>query len=331
MCSASIGRGSSEVAARDRWTDRRRAHDRARLASRRPPGLERVPRPGRAPAGGAGLIDLGRCDRRGDRRRQRHRSRARRCLRGRRLLRRRRRHRRRRGRDRGRARWRRPAAARLAVVVDVTDAESVRRLAGAAFDFGSGTVEVLCNNAGVLLWGDALVATQDDWAWILDVNVMGVVNGIRAFLPRMVEQGSAAHIVNTASIAAPARRRGDGRLRRLQSRRAVAVGGTARAARRHRHRRERAVPFQHREPHPRCAAQPATGSRDPGRRTDGHRTAGRRASTPPTSPRRRSMPSATASCTCSRTRATSASSRARWPSSDSRRILEAIDLGAVER
>jgi NAD(P)-dependent dehydrogenase (short-subunit alcohol dehydrogenase family) len=89
-----------------------------------------------------------------------------------------------------------------AVTVDVTAVESVWALADAAFEFGGGRVEVLCNNAGVLLWGDALTASHDDWGWILDVNVMGVVNGIQAFLPRMREQGSAARIVNTASVAA---------------------------------------------------------------------------------------------------------------------------------
>jgi NAD(P)-dependent dehydrogenase (short-subunit alcohol dehydrogenase family) len=90
----------------------------------------------------------------------------------------------------------------MAVPVDVTSADSVRALADAAYDFGSGTVDILCNNAGVLVWGNALVATREDWQWILDVNLMGVVNGVAAFLPRMIEQGTRAHIVNTSSVAA---------------------------------------------------------------------------------------------------------------------------------
>jgi NAD(P)-dependent dehydrogenase (short-subunit alcohol dehydrogenase family) len=90
----------------------------------------------------------------------------------------------------------------IAVTVDVTSLEEMRRLADAAFDLGSGTVEVLCNNAGVLLWGNSLLSTRDDWRWVFDVNVMGVVNGIATFLPRMIEQGSPAHIVNTSSMAA---------------------------------------------------------------------------------------------------------------------------------
>jgi NAD(P)-dependent dehydrogenase (short-subunit alcohol dehydrogenase family) len=88
----------------------------------------------------------------------------------------------------------------FAVGVDVADAEAMSRLADAAFEFG-GTVEVLCLNAGVLLWGAAHESTIDDWRWILDVNLLGVVNGIRAFLPRLVEQGTPAHIVTTASVA----------------------------------------------------------------------------------------------------------------------------------
>jgi NAD(P)-dependent dehydrogenase (short-subunit alcohol dehydrogenase family) len=90
----------------------------------------------------------------------------------------------------------------LAVRVDVTAADSVQALSDAAYEFGSGTVDVLCNNAGVLVWGNALVATREDWQWIVDVNLMGVVNGVAAFLPRMIEQGTRAHIVNTASVAA---------------------------------------------------------------------------------------------------------------------------------
>jgi NAD(P)-dependent dehydrogenase (short-subunit alcohol dehydrogenase family) len=65
-----------------------------------------------------------------------------------------------------------------------------------------GQVHVLCNNAGVgspgrLSWE----STLDDWNWILGVNLMGVIHGIHTFLPIMIEQGTEAHIVNTASIA----------------------------------------------------------------------------------------------------------------------------------
>jgi len=41
----------------------------------------------------------------------------------------------------------------------------------------------------------------DNWRWVLDVNLMGVVNGVRAFLPHMRAHGEGSHIVNTASMA----------------------------------------------------------------------------------------------------------------------------------
>lgn len=63
-----------------------------------------------------------------------------------------------------------------------------------------GRVDVLCNNAGVVHSGPLADAPQSDWDWIFNVNVWGVVNGIRVFAPSMKEQGS-GHIVNTASLS----------------------------------------------------------------------------------------------------------------------------------
>jgi NAD(P)-dependent dehydrogenase (short-subunit alcohol dehydrogenase family) len=63
-----------------------------------------------------------------------------------------------------------------------------------------GPVSVLCNNAGVAVGGALLDASDADWRWLLDVNVLGVVRGCRAFAPRMVARGEPAQIVNTASI-----------------------------------------------------------------------------------------------------------------------------------
>ena len=84
--------------------------------------------------------------------------------------------------------------------LDVTDAEAVRALADKIYA-KDGRVDLLFNNAGI--GHAALMAdTQlEDWRSVLEVNVMGVVNGIHAFLPRMVQQSTAAHIVNTASGA----------------------------------------------------------------------------------------------------------------------------------
>ena len=88
----------------------------------------------------------------------------------------------------------------LAVAVDVTDAAAVDELADRAESFGDGSVAVVCNNAGVLVWGDATAAV-DDWRWVLDVNLLGVVHGVRSFLPRLLAHGRPARIVNTASVA----------------------------------------------------------------------------------------------------------------------------------
>ncbi|WP_433464251.1 SDR family NAD(P)-dependent oxidoreductase [Spirillospora sp. CA-128828] len=88
------------------------------------------------------------------------------------------------------------------VVADVSLAEDVTSLAETTLrEYGA--VHVLCNNAGVHVGSrPSWESTLDDWAWILEVNLMGVVHGIRAFLPVMIEQDEDAHIVNTASMAA---------------------------------------------------------------------------------------------------------------------------------
>ncbi|MEV5595470.1 SDR family NAD(P)-dependent oxidoreductase [Streptomyces sp. NPDC052496] len=88
-----------------------------------------------------------------------------------------------------------------AVVTDVADAADVTALADSALRT-YGAVHVLCNNAGVYTGSKpSWESTLDDWAWILGVNLMGVVHGIRTFLPVMIEQNEEAHIVNTASMA----------------------------------------------------------------------------------------------------------------------------------
>lgn len=92
------------------------------------------------------------------------------------------------------------AAAPLAVACDVSQADSVERLARASFD-ACGDVHLLFNNAGVAVGGPVWAATIEDWQWSLGVNLMGVVHGIRSFVPRMLERGADGHIVNTASVA----------------------------------------------------------------------------------------------------------------------------------
>ena len=91
----------------------------------------------------------------------------------------------------------------VAVVTQVTDVSKASQVEGLA-DFAYeqfGAVNVLCNNAGVAVVGPAWECTDADWAWAIGVNLWGVVHGLRAFLPRMLEAGEPGHIVNTASVA----------------------------------------------------------------------------------------------------------------------------------
>ena len=89
----------------------------------------------------------------------------------------------------------------IGVVTDVSRPESVEELAERAFGT-YGNVHVLCNNAGVAGGGQGPVwqASLKDWQWVFGVNLWGVVHGVHAFLPRMLEKGEDGHIVNTASI-----------------------------------------------------------------------------------------------------------------------------------
>jgi len=88
----------------------------------------------------------------------------------------------------------------VGVPTDVTDLGSVQALAEAAFNT-FGTVNVLCNNAGVALWGGLETATHRDWQWVLGVNLWGVIHGVETFVPRMIASKEPGHIVNTASMA----------------------------------------------------------------------------------------------------------------------------------
>ncbi len=83
--------------------------------------------------------------------------------------------------------------------LDVTDADAVER-AAAATEQRYGRVHVLVNNAGIGIIGPVSQAKQDDWDWIIDVNIKGVAHGLQAFLPRIRSHGEGGHIVNTASM-----------------------------------------------------------------------------------------------------------------------------------
>jgi len=89
----------------------------------------------------------------------------------------------------------------LAMRVDVSKPEDVERLAASATG-RFGAVHLLFNNAGVAGGGGYVWETSlKDWQWLLGVNLLGVVNGIRSFLPLMLKQGCECHVVNTASAA----------------------------------------------------------------------------------------------------------------------------------
>ncbi|HWF21324.1 MAG TPA: SDR family NAD(P)-dependent oxidoreductase, partial [Acidimicrobiales bacterium] len=87
-----------------------------------------------------------------------------------------------------------------ALSVDVSDSTSVDELARQTVA-RCGRVDVLCNNAGVSTFNLIQDQTLDDWRWVFDVNLWGVVHGVQSFLPIFRRQGTPAHIVNTASIA----------------------------------------------------------------------------------------------------------------------------------
>jgi NAD(P)-dependent dehydrogenase (short-subunit alcohol dehydrogenase family) len=88
----------------------------------------------------------------------------------------------------------------LAVTTDVSKAEQVDALAERAYE-RFGVVHLLCNNAGVFQGGITWQRTLADWEWVLGVNLWGVLHGIRAFVPRLLEGGEEGHVVNTASLA----------------------------------------------------------------------------------------------------------------------------------
>ena len=89
----------------------------------------------------------------------------------------------------------------IGVLTDVGSGESVAALRQASVDrFGS--VEVLCNNAGVYTGGNLWEQTEDDYEWLIRVNQWGIIHGLRHFVPQMISQGEECHIVNTSSMAA---------------------------------------------------------------------------------------------------------------------------------
>jgi NAD(P)-dependent dehydrogenase (short-subunit alcohol dehydrogenase family) len=82
-------------------------------------------------------------------------------------------------------------------VASLVAVENLRRRAVERF----GAVHIVCNNAGVGVFGPLATATHKDWQWVMSVNFWGVVHGIEVFLRPLIEQKQGGHIVNTASMA----------------------------------------------------------------------------------------------------------------------------------
>jgi NAD(P)-dependent dehydrogenase (short-subunit alcohol dehydrogenase family) len=88
----------------------------------------------------------------------------------------------------------------LAQRIDVADRAQMRALAGAVHERAA-AVDVLINNAGVGLGASFLETPPEDWDWITQINLMGVVNSCRLFVPAMVDRGGEGHVVNLSSAA----------------------------------------------------------------------------------------------------------------------------------
>jgi len=86
------------------------------------------------------------------------------------------------------------------VQCDVTDPHSVERAAKMSYE-AFGKIHVLCNNAGVLAIGGVDNISVEEWRWVFDVNVMGILYSLSAFLPHIRAHGEGGHIVNMASMA----------------------------------------------------------------------------------------------------------------------------------
>lgn len=88
----------------------------------------------------------------------------------------------------------------FAVHCDVTSQTSLSDAADAV-ESALGEVRIVVNNAGGFTVGPLEQTQRSDWEWLLELNVVGVVNGLHTFLPRLRAQGGEAHILNTASVS----------------------------------------------------------------------------------------------------------------------------------
>jgi NAD(P)-dependent dehydrogenase (short-subunit alcohol dehydrogenase family) len=88
----------------------------------------------------------------------------------------------------------------MAVPTDVTRSESVEALADATWK-RFGAAHLICNNAGIAVFGELHRASPQDWDLTMAVNFWGVVHGVATFVPRLLDHGEGGHVLNTASMA----------------------------------------------------------------------------------------------------------------------------------
>ncbi len=92
------------------------------------------------------------------------------------------------------------AAVPTVTALDLTDADAVRRF-GEAVTKEHGPMDVVMNVAGIAIWGTVSSLEHQQWRKVVDVNLMGPIHVIEAFLPPMVDRGRGGHLVNVSSAA----------------------------------------------------------------------------------------------------------------------------------
>jgi NAD(P)-dependent dehydrogenase (short-subunit alcohol dehydrogenase family) len=99
------------------------------------------------------------------------------------------------------ARLRNQGADIHAVAVDVRDPDGVDRVGRAAIE-RFGALHVVVNNAGVTMTGNSWEITLEEWHRVIDIDLWGVIHGIRTFVPLILASGQEGHVINIASMAA---------------------------------------------------------------------------------------------------------------------------------
>ena len=135
----------------------------------------------------------------------------------------------------------------VAHALDVSDPDAVEAFAETVFA-AEGHVDILHNNAGIGHAGNIEATTIEDWQRVIGVNLLGVAYGIQAFIPRMLQQGRPASVVNTASQAGllPAAKLAPYCASKIRDRRPQR--GAQRRALQARHPRQRDLSRHHRHP-----------------------------------------------------------------------------------